>query len=295
MQYHEPVLLAEILDFLRIETGKKYIDATLGDGGHTIEILKKGGIVLGIDYSEESMTRAKQRIENEELEKNFIGVVDNFKNIDLAAKQNGFDAVDGILFDLGYSSTQLESDEIGLSFTRDEPLDMRLDKELGVSAADLVNVLSEKQLEKLFRDYSDERMAKRFAKAIIQNRSMKKIQTTKELADIIVSEAPSGYEHGRLHPATRVFQALRIVVNDEIENLKVALPRAAQLLKLPGGRMVIISFHSLEDRVAKELSHHVRPELNLTPITDGPLTPTEEEAQKNRRSRSAKMRVYEAV
>lgn len=295
MKYHEPVLLNEVLEFLNVHEGGRYIDATLGDGGHTVEILKRGGKVLGIDYSKSSLERASERIKSEGLSGNFTGVVENFKNIDAVAKQYGFDAVDGILFDLGYSTSQLEEDSLGISFTRDEPLDMRIDKSLGVSAEDMLSLLSEKQMEQLFREYGEERMAKRFAKAIAEYRSSKKIRTTKELADVIVSEAPSGYEHGRIHPATRVFQALRIVVNDEIENLKIALPRAARLLKLPGGRMLIISFHSLEDKVAKDLSHNVRPELNLMPLVKGPIAPDEEEVERNRRSRSAKLRVYEIV
>lgn len=303
-QYHEPVLLKEVLEYLSVEPGKKYIDCTLGDGGHTLEILKRGGEVLGIDLDEKALQRATQRIQNEGLDKNFIGVRGNFKNIENISKENGFSKVDGILFDLGYSSFQLDKGEVGLSFQTNEPLDMRLDKELNVTAADLINSLSETELARLFFEYSDERLAKRFARKIVEARKLKEVRTTKQLADLIVEEAPPGYEHGRIHPATRVFQALRIAVNGDLENLSEALPRAAQLLRsaefsadrsakpiLPGGRMIIISFHSLEDKIAKEFGNKARP--NIKVLTKKPLTPSKEEVECNRKARSAKMRIFE--
>jgi 16S rRNA (cytosine1402-N4)-methyltransferase len=302
VQYHEPVLLQEIIELLQVDKGKRYIDATLGDGGHTIEFLKRGALVLGLDYDEKALARATDRIKSvlngTGFEQNFTGVNTNFKNIDVAAKDAGFDEVDGILYDLGYSTSQLEETSVGLSFLNDQPLDMRLDKNLGVTAADLVNTLGEKQLEKLFLEYGEERLAKRFARRIVDARKLKQIQTTTDLSDLLVDEATLGYEKGRIHPATRVFQALRIVVNDELENLKSSLPRAAHLLKLPGGRMGIISFHSLEDRVAKSLknfSHNVRPAINLGAVNKKPITPGWEEVKSNKKARSAKLRVYERI
>jgi len=237
------------------------------------------------------LKRSRERIEKEGLSSNFVGVLGNFRDVAHIAKENDFEKVDGILFDLGYSSSELE-EEIGLSFKRDTPLDMRLDKSLGVTAADLVNALSETQLAQLFREYSDEKCAKRFAREIVRYRKLEKLQTTKQLADLICSVAPPGYERGRIHPATRIFQALRITVNDEIESLKVALPRAAHLL-LPGGRMIIISFHSLEDKVAKNFGRNVQPQFRV--LTKKPLTPSEEEKAVNVRSRSARMRVFEKI
>ncbi len=289
MEYHKPVLLEETLQSLNIEPGKKYIDSTLGQAGHTVEILKKGGLVLGIDVDESSLKISRERVEKENLQKVFICVKGNFKNIDKIAAENGFNKVSGILLDLGYSSFELEEGNIGLSFLKDEPLDMRLDKDLGVTAADLVNTLPEVQLEKIIRNYSDERFAGRIAKAIVDFRSMKRIQTTKDLADLIKSETPPNYEKGRIHPATRTFQALRIAVNDELENLRIALPRAAQLL-LPRGVMVIISFHSLEDRLVKDFGHNAQP--RLMPLFKKPVIAGERELENNFRSRSAKLRAF---
>jgi 16S rRNA (cytosine1402-N4)-methyltransferase len=292
-QYHEPVLVNEILQYLHVEKGKKYIDATLGDGGHTLEILKKGGKVLGIDYSEISLKNATQRITAEKLDSNFTPVFGNFAQIYDLARSNDFSDVSGILFDLGYSSTQLEN-EHGMSFLLDEPLDMRIDKNLGVTAADLVNALSEKDLENLLRNFGDERMAKKFAQEIVNSRKLKKIETTKCLADIIKASAPLSYDNSRIHPATRTFMALRIAVNNELDNLKNALPLAAQLLKeskLPGGRMLVISFHSLEDSIVKQFGRSVQPALSV--VTRKPVIPTEAEVRTNSRARSAKLRVFE--
>jgi len=289
MEYHVPVLLDEVLAYFLPSEGKRYIDATLGDGGHALELLKSGAGVLGIDYHEESLKRAEKRVEKEGMSSNFIGILGNFKNIDQIAKENGFGQVNGVLFDLGYSSSELDED-VGLSFQQEAPLDMRLDKSLGVTASDLINALPESRLAKIFWEYSDERYAKRFAREIVKYRKLEKLQTTKQLADLICSVVPPGYERGRIHPATRVFQALRIAVNDEIENVKIALPRAAHLL-LPGGRMLVISFHSLEDKVAKTFGHSVQPKFKE--LTKKPLVPTDDEVRVNVRSRSARMRVFE--
>lgn len=292
MKYHTPVLAQEILKYLDVEYDKRYIDATLGDGGHTIEMLKKDAYVLGIDYDKESLGRALNRIKELGLEKRFIGVIGNFRDIEKIAQKQGFTEIDGILFDLGFSSAQLENIK-GLSFQKDSALDMRLDKSLDVTAADLVNSLPAKHLEKLFFEYGEERYAKQFAQSIVLARKLKKFESTPDLVDVIVDSAPPGYDHGRIHPATRVFQALRIVVNSELENLKMSLPQAARLLKLPGGRVAIISFHSLEDRLAKNLAKDVRPAMNLLALTKVPILPGRSEIKKNRRARSAKLRIYE--
>jgi 16S rRNA (cytosine1402-N4)-methyltransferase len=289
MEYHKPVLLEEVIAHLKPEKGKRFIDCTLGDGGHAFELLKHRAEVLGIDIDENSVKRAEERIGKEAFRKRFKGVVGNFRDVDEIAKKNGYDKVNGVLYDLGYSSYQLEYGELGLSFQKDEPLDMRLDKNLGVTAADLVNSLSEKELENLIRQNSDERYSRKFAKAIVKRRSLKKFQTTKDLADLLEDVAPSGYEHGRIHPATRTFQSLRIAVNDEVHNLQASLPRAAQLL-LPGGLLVVISFHSLEDRVAKQFGHSARPALKS--LYKKLIRPMKEELEKNIRARSARMRVF---
>jgi 16S rRNA (cytosine1402-N4)-methyltransferase len=289
MKYHEPVLLKETVENLNVKEGEKYIDATLGDGGHSLEILKRGGYVLGLDVNEKSLERAQLRIKKEGLDERFKGVLGNFKNIEKIGKENGFEKVNGIVYDLGYSSYELEELGLGLSFQTDETLDMRLSNSLGVTAADLLNSLSEKDIAKLIYEYSDEKMSRKIAREIVKTRSLKKIQTTKDLVEIINSVSYPGYERGRINPATRTFQALRIVVNDEIENLKKSLPQAARLL-LPGSVIILITFHSLEDKVAKEFSRRARP--SIKEICEKPLRPSEEEIERNPRSRSAKLRVF---
>ncbi|NMB91508.1 16S rRNA (cytosine(1402)-N(4))-methyltransferase RsmH [candidate division WWE3 bacterium] len=292
MIYHTPVLLKEALENLRVKKGGKYIDATLGDAGHTIEILKKGGSVLGIEINEGALVRARKRIEEENLSQNFIGILGNFKNIEEIANDNDFNEVSGVLYDLGYSSFELDYGGFGLSFQKDEPLDMRLDKSLGVTAEDLINSLSEKELSNLIFNYSDERMARKFARAIVKARNLKKIQTTLQLAEVIKSVSSPGYERGRIHPATRTFQALRIAVNDEITNLEKSLPRAAHLL-LPGSVIVLITFHSLEDKVAKDFGRSAR--SSVKEIFEKPITASYEELEANTKSRSAKLRVFEKI
>jgi len=289
MKYHEPVLLKETIENLNVKEGGKYIDATLGDGGHSLEILKRGGYVLGLDVNEKSLKRARLRIKKEGLDERFKGVLGNFKNIEKIGKENGFEKVNGIVYDLGYSSYELEELGLGLSFQTDEILDMRLSNSLGVTAADLLNSLNEKDIAKLIYEYSDEKMSRKIAREIVKTRSLKRIQTTKDLVEIINSVSYPGYERGRINPATRTFQALRIVVNDEIENLKKSLPQAARLL-LPGSVIVLITFHSLEDKVAKEFSRRARP--SIKEVYEKPLRPSEEEIERNPRSRSAKLRVF---
>ncbi len=292
MKYHTPVMLMESVKYLQPGIGKKYIDCTLGDGGHTVELLKRGARVLGVDIFPESLSRAQQRIDALGLSANFTGVISNFKNLENIAEKTDFNQVYGILFDLGYSSFQLDEGSTGITFVKDEPLDMRLDKELSVTAADLINSLPQQQLEKIIFEYGGERYAKRITKAIVDAREVKKFQTTKDLADLIVTATPSNYEHCRINPATRTFQAIRIAVNDELENFRLALPQAARVL-LPGGRMVIITFHSLEDKIAKEFGKSVQPTIKA--VEKKPLVPGDEEINLNPRSRSAKMRIYERI
>jgi len=292
MQYHEPVLLKETTENLNVKAGGRYIDATLGDGGHTLEILKRGGHVLGIDVNEDSLKRAEFRIEEAGLSESFKGILGNFKNIEEIGKENGFEKVNGIVYDLGYSSYELEESGLGLSFQADEPLDMRLSKSLGVTAADLLNSLNGKDIANLIYEYSGERLSGRIAREIVKARSLKRIQTTKDLVEIINSVSSPGYERGRINPATRTFQALRIAVNDEIENLKKSLPQAARLL-LPGSVIVLITFHSLEYKVAKEFGRRARP--SITEVYKKPLRPSKEEIEKNPRSRSAKLRVFKKI
>jgi 16S rRNA (cytosine1402-N4)-methyltransferase len=294
MEYHKPVMLKESLEFLRVKPGGKYIDATLGDGGHALEILRLGGLVLGLDVNQGSLDRAVKRIEEEGFKEKFCWIKENFKNIDKAAGEKRFGEVEGIIFDLGISTSQLKDEQMGLSFDSGKDLDMRLDEDLGVKALDLVNGLYEEELAKMFRDFGEERFAKKFAKEIVKARELEKISSAKQLAEIARKAFP-GYENGRLHPATRIFMALRILVNNELENLESALPRAGRLL-LPGGRMLVISFHSLEDKLVKKFAQGAQPYcegVEVVEITKKPLTPSSYEVDQNPSARSAKMRVFE--
>ena len=290
--FHRPVLLKEALAYLNVRRGKKYIDATVGGGGHTAAILREGGIVLGIDVDSQAVDFAKERLAAEFSIFNFqFSIVrGNFKNIEKIARENGFYPVAGILYDLGLSSYQLEQSGRGFSFQKDESLDMRADQSLSVTAADLVNGLSEKELVKLFEKYGEESRARAIAGAIIRSRWDEPVRTSRELADIVAQVVK---KDKRIHPATKVFQALRIAVNDELNNLKSSLPPAFGLLE-PKGCLVVISFHSLEDRIVKHFFREIDGERGKI-LTKKPVTPTKEEIEKNPRSRSAKLRAVEKL
>lgn len=300
-EYHQPVLLKEVLDFFRVAPGRRYIDATLGLGGHTAAIIRGGGVVLGIERDTEELVVTRKtlaadlkfKIENLKIAEG------NFRDIGRLAREKGLTQVDGVLFDLGMSSWQLEHSGRGFSFQKDEPLDMRMDAGLRVTAADLVNGLYEKELGRLFRKFGEDPWAGRYAHVISKQRQREPVRTSRQLAELIARAAgrPSGSGRRR-HPATRVFQALRLAVNDELGNLKKALPQALELIK-PGGRLVVISFHSLEDRIVKRFfADSRRLENRFAPIrilTPKPVTPTKEELARNPRARSAKLRAAEKV
>ncbi|MFH1833056.1 MAG: 16S rRNA (cytosine(1402)-N(4))-methyltransferase RsmH [Candidatus Levyibacteriota bacterium] len=284
--YHTPVLLKEIVDFLGVSKGKKYIDATLGGGGHTFEILKCGGTVLGIDVDQDAIDYVKSKINEEKL----VLVKGNFKDIDKIAHSKGFNNVSGIIFDLGVSSFQLEKDSRGFSFQKEGPLDMRMDPSGAsgqVKAADLINALTKGELYELFTKLGEERFARTISNDICRARRVKPIETTSELAGIIRKR---GFLK-KIDPATRVFQALRIAVNDELNNLKEALPKAIGLLE-KGGLLEVISFHSLEDRIVKNCFQQFQKEGLGNVLIKKPIVPSNEEQKINRRSRSAKLRVF---
>lgn len=285
--YHKSVLLDTALEYLDIKPGKKYIDATLGGTGHTTEILKKGGEVLGIDADEDAIKNAKTKLKDEKISL----VRGNFKDIAEIAHSNNFTNVDGILFDLGVSSHQFDEVQRGFSFRFNAPLDMRMDKSLTVSARDLVNGLTEPELTELFTKLGEERFARRIAHAIVKKRQVAEIATTEDLANLIIAAKP--YK-GKIHPATQVFQALRIAVNDELNVLRLALPASFELLGKKG-RIVIITFHSLEDRIVKHYFVSLEKEGRGKIITKKPIIPEDLEIQINKRSRSAKLRVIEKV
>jgi len=249
--YHLPVLLEEAVDSLDCRPGGIYVDGTLGGGGHAAEIMKRimpGGRLVGIDADPEALKEAGARLEP--YRSNVIFYKGNFGNIAAILAGLGIGKVDGILLDLGVSSHQLETAGRGFSFARDAQLDMRLDQTEGRTAFDLVNGFSEEELEKIFREYGEERMARRIAAAVARSRKEAPIRTTGELAEIVSGAVPAAARRGKIHPATRVFQALRIAVNNELGNLEKALADGFELLET-GGRFAVISFHSLEDRMVK--------------------------------------------
>ncbi len=293
--YHIPALLNQTIDLLNIRPGHRYIDATLGGGGHSEEIVKRGGTLLGIDQDPEALSFASEKLK--QACPGFtppIFAKGNFAKIFQIAKQNTFDQVSGILFDLGVSSHQLDTPSRGFSFTNEGELDMRMDPDLGVTAKDLLAVLSEKQLTKLFLTYGEEKSARSYARAICQYRTSSPIQTVTQLAQIIVKQTPSSQRFGRIHPATKVFQALRIAVNDELNSLKEALPQAVELL-VKEGRLVVISFHSLEEAIVKDFFSESQEKKLLKILTKKPITPSSEEIKINPRCRSAKLRGAQKV
>lgn len=292
--YHTSVLKDEVLKALNIIPGETYLDATLGGGGHTEGILGFGGSVIALEIDSDAIENAKKKFnltsENGVwvTKKGKLKIIkNNFQNLDKVLDSLSLDSVAGILFDLGVSSFMLDTAERGFSFGKTGPLDMRMDKELSVTAADLVNGLNEGELYELFTRMGEVSDARSIARAICRSRIDKKIETTTDLVRI-VSLVSQKYKR-EIDPATKVFMALRIAVNDELNNLKTALPKASKYLK-PGGRLVVLSFHSLEDRIVKEF---IKSSNELMNLTEKPITPTETELFDNRRSRSVKMRVAE--
>jgi len=290
---HRSVLLKESIELLAIKPGEKYIDATVGGGGHAEAILKKKGIILGIDQDPEAIEAAGEHLASacpvprlRELDVRYRLARGNFSQLKEIAFKEGFDKVGGILFDLGVSSYQIDTANRGFSFDRSGPLDMRMDPDLKVTAADLINGLTERELNELFSKLGGERLAGRLAQAICRARRLEPIKTTVQLAEII---RRSKLRKGRLDPATKVFQALRIAVNDELNNLRLGLPQALELLT-EGGRLVVISFHEGEDRIAKQFFKEQAGEGKLTVLTKKPLRSSREEVEENPRSRSGCLR-----
>lgn len=302
---HIPVMSREVIDYLSVNKGGIYLDLTLGLGGHAIEILKSDPDVklIGIDIDPEALSIAGERLKNY---KDRIHIVHgNFADLDLILSENGISKVDKILADLGVSSIQLDKAERGFSFRLESNLDMRMDQSTGRPISYELNNESFDNLVKIIREFGEERWARRIAKNIVIEREKSPITTTKQLADLIVKSVPRSNED--IHPATRTFQALRIYKNNELDNLKIGLDKAIKALKI-GGRICVISFHSLEDRIVKDMFRTLEKGCVCPPktpkcvcgkksivkiITKKPLTPSEEEIKLNPRSRSAKMRVAE--
>lgn len=295
---HKPVLLAEAIKFLICDPEGMYVDGTVGSGGHALLILERTapeGRLIGLDWDTQAIRRARQNLAF--FGKRVTLINKNFKEIGEVLKNLAINKVNGILLDLGISKEQIEDGERGFSFQREGPLDMRLSEEITITARDLINNLSAAELRDIFRTYGEEKWAGRIAKAIVRQRQSAPINSTKELVNIIKKAIPCS--PSRLHPATRTFQALRIAVNKELENLEIFLNQAPELL-LPQGRMVIISYHSLEDRLVKnsfrELVRGNKQESSAFHLlTPKPVTPTREEITTNPRARSAKLRAIEKI
>jgi 16S rRNA (cytosine1402-N4)-methyltransferase len=289
---HIPVLVEEVMTFLRCEPGRTYVDATLGGGGHASEILKRtapDGVVIGMEWDEEALSEARNTLmpfgdRVKIFRENFIHLPDLMKA----------ESADGILLDLGLSSIHLEKEERGFSFKGEGPLDMRMDQRMNHTAAHLINRLSSEDLEYTLSHYGEERWAKRIARAIVQEREREPLRTTQTLRKIVHRAIPRRFHFRRIDPATRTFQAFRIRVNEELDNLGKILETGWKILKR-GGRICIISFHSLEDRMVKETFRRLEKQGEMRILTKKPVTPSEEEQTRNPRSRSAKLRCAERV
>lgn len=292
---HEPVLVQEALKYFDPQPGQNFVDATLGDGGHAEAILKRtvpDGMLLGVDADRSSIERAGRRLAP--FGKRVICIYDNFRHLETVVQKSGIHPIHGILLDLGWSSSQREESGRGFTFTKDEPLDMRLDTHSATTAAHIVNSAKEAALGDILRVYGEERLWRPLARAIVAQRRKRKFKTTQDLVACIEAVFTSHglYRRGRIHPATRTFQALRIAVNDELGALRAALPQALRVLA-HGGRIAVISFHSLEDRIVKKFFRSHADHLRT--LTKKPITPTREEVAQNPRARSARLRAAQKV
>jgi len=317
---HIPVMLEEVLKFLQPRAGGLYVDGTLGGGGHAEAILERsapGGKVLGVDSDAQALVRVERRLTTAVQDGRLVLVHGNFAELARIVDEAGFvSSVDGVLLDLGFSSYQMDDPERGFSFSADGPLDMRLDQSQELTAADLINSASEQELADIFWRYGEETRSRQIAWRIVRERAHGPITQTSQLARLAAAGVP--HKPGMIHPATRAFQALRIAVNSELERLEAALPQIVEVMQRgkegktggDGGRMVIISFHSLEDRLVKvfmrrEATDCICPpgipvcvcnhKASLRILTPKPVTPTKQEVIDNPRARSAKLRAAEIV
>jgi 16S rRNA (cytosine1402-N4)-methyltransferase len=293
---HTTVMLKESVDYmLSGRTTGIYVDATLGGGGTSEYILKKldsSGMVIGIDRDATAIGISNLKLKSYP---NFKAVRENYRALESILKDEKIESIDGIIFDLGVSSMQLEDADRGFSFRLDAQLDMRMDQENTTATAyELVNSLDERTLKDYFKKYGEDRWAGRIASRIVEYRRKKRIETTAELAELIYQSIPRKLHPRRIHPATRFFQALRIAVNEELESLEEGLEAAIKLMN-PQGKIVVISYHSLEDRIIKNIFREKAAEGILKRITKKPVVPSGEEIEQNPRARSAKMRVAEKI
>jgi 16S rRNA (cytosine1402-N4)-methyltransferase len=306
--YHEPVMLKEVVDSLLVGRTGVYVDGTVGGAGHSYAILKNtDAFLVGIDCDDEALQFAERKLS--EFGSRKVLIKANFADLENILRNLNIKKVDGVLLDLGVSSRQLDNAQRGFSFSQQAPLDMRMDRGLKLSAYDIVNSFAQNELAKIIRFYGEEKMANRIARAISEKRKLSPIETTTELASIVVSCMPAELRWQKIHPATRTFQAIRIAVNNELDNIKPAIDATAEVLKI-GGRVCVISFHSLEDRIVKNEIRSLegvcvcpkdvpfcvcQKEAKLKNLTRKPIVPTEEEKEANPRARSARLRVARRI
>ena len=293
MPLHKPVMVEEVLDYLHPQPGHIILDCTVGGGGHAIKILDKikpDGFLIGIDKDMEILQTTKQSLSK--TAGKFKLYHADYSDIDEVLRQADIDKVNGVLLDLGVSSLQFDQADRGFSFAKEAPLDMRMDRSCGITAQNLIRRLSETELAELLWKYGEERRSRRIARAILKEEKGVGITTTRQLAAIVERVVPRG--KGKIHPATRVFQALRIAVNKELENLEIFLDKIYNYMAV-GARIVIISFHSLEDRIVKSKFIEMAKKNIFRVLTKKPITPRESEIGENIRSRSAKLRAAERI
>lgn len=295
MAVHTPVLADEVVGYLKLQPGGLYVDCTVGEGGHAERILQgtqPDGQLIALDRDLQLLKAARERLED------FKGRVrfhhENFRQLDCVLDQEDAPPADGILLDLGLSSAQLSQPERGFSFLQEGPLDMRMDQGAGPTAADLLNILGKMDLVRIFREYGEERYARRIAHTVVQKRERVPMTHTTQLAQLILAAVPGRSRKYRIHPATRVFQALRMAVNDELPALQSVLEIAVGKLKR-GGRLCVISFHSLEDRIVKHFFRRLQSRGKIKVMTKRPVVSGEEERARNPKCRSAKLRVAEGI
>jgi len=297
---HIPVLEKKVLEYFNPKTNQNFIDCTLGEGGHSLAILEKTGPkgkILGIDRDSDILENIRIKLKQAKYKKyrnRLILVCDNFINLKEIVKREKFSEISGILFDLGMSSWHLEKSGRGFSFKRKEPLDMRFDLKNQLTAEKILNFYSKSEIEKILREYGEEKFASQIAEKIVEERKLKPIKTTNHLVEIIKRALPKRYLNQKRHFATKTFQALRIAVNDELNNLKKVLPQALDILR-PKGKLIVISFHSLEDRIVKNFFREKEREGIIKILTKKPVTPSLTEVKINPRSRSAKLRAAQKL
>lgn len=295
---HKSVLLQEAIDGLDIKEGDVFVDGTLGNGGHTLEVCKRFGdavAMIGIDLDPDALSRTTERLFP--MKCNLHLVEGSFRNIDKILDSVGVTRADKVLLDIGLSSNQFEESGRGFSFQKNEPLIMSFKKNLtpeDLTAKEIVNNWDTENIATILQSYGEEKFAWKIAKAITARRQIKPIETTFDLVEIIKIATPKFYHHRKIHPATKTFQALRITVNDELMSLKDGLQKGFDRLN-PKGRLAVISFHSLEDRIVKQFFKDKEKEGLAKIMTKKPISPTDEEVLENPRSRSAKLRIIEKI